>query len=472
MVLNFYEESNIDNEDLPESWRSKNIQDEFEEFLQHNWEQRSAFYEDIAIDSKQQFLGFTGHLGLRTKKYVGTVVFNGEQLNIFPKVFRRWTSDYKTDSLDKDHLMDNLIRWLDYCNKVWYRNISISTEFTDVKNLKELFINLYLGYVRNALERGLYYKYIDETKDISNIKGKINLKDYIINKIPNGQADKFRCTYSNFEFDNMVNRIIKHTCKLLFNITDSANSKKNIHNILVKLNEVSDYPCKPSDCDKIRLSRLHGNYRIIVSMSKMFLLNKTSNYTIDMNESFCFLFPTDMLFEGFIGGFLQEIVEHKGGRAYLQKSDMKLVDSINIDGHEYEGAFTMRHDILVEYKDKLFILDTKYKMMTRFEGNPSETRNNIAREAHESDIYQVCSYAMKRNTSEVYLLYPQFRFEEVDGSYPVANIPVKGGGIHIHFVRLPFIFEQDEQHTKEQLKKVIEKILEIQDDNSSYNVKK
>lgn len=461
MVLNFYEESDIDNEDLPESWRSKNDQDEFADFLQHNWEQRSAFYEDNEVNSKQQFLGFAGHLGLRTKKYIGTIVFNGEQLNIFPKVFRRRASDYKTDRLSQDHLMENLIKWLDYCNRIWSRNINISTEFTDAKDLKELFISLYLGYVRSALERGLYYKYVEETNDISTIKGKFDIKDYVINKIPNGQADKFSCTYSTFEFDNMVNRIIKHTCQLLFNITDSVNSKKTIHNILVKLNEVSDYPCKPSDCDKIRLSRMHGNYRIIISMSKMFLLNKTSSYTIDMNESFCFLFPTDQLFEGFIGGFLQEIVEEKGGKAYLQRSDMKLVDSIEIDGQEYDGAFTMRHDILVELKGKIFILDTKYKMMTRFEGNPDEVRQNIASESHQGDIYQMCSYAIKRNTSEVYLLYPQFRYEDIDNSYPVANIKVADGDIKIHFVRLPFIFEDDEEHTKAQLKKVIEEILDI-----------
>lgn len=470
MVLNFYEESDIDNEDLPESWRSKNVQDEFEEFLQHNWEQRSAFYEDIAIDSKQQFLGFTGHLGLRTKKYIGTVVFNGEQLNIFPKVFRRRIGDYKTDHLNKDHLMDNLIKWLDYCNRIWYRNINISTEFTDAKDLKELFINLYLGYVRSSLERGLYYKYVEETNDISSIKGKIDLKDYIVNKIPNGRADKFSCTYSTFQFDNMVNRIIKHTCKLLFNITDSVNSKKAIHNILVKLNEVSDYPCKPSDCDKIRLSRMHGNYRIIISMSKMFLLNKTSNYTIDMNESFCFLFPTDLLFEGFVGGFLQEVVEQKGGRAYLQKSDMKLVDNFNIDGRKHEGAFTMRHDILVEYKGQIFILDTKYKMMTRFaENSDEEILSNLGREVKQEDLNQMCSYAMKRRASEVYLLYPQFRFEEVDESRPVANI-TEGGDIHIHFVRLPFIFEQNEQHTKEQLKKVIEEMLELEGEEPKHNI--
>ena len=461
MVLNVFEESEIDNDDLPEGWQSKRDQDDFEEFLQRNWEQRAVFYEDGKVYSKQQFIGFTGHLGLRTKKYIGTVVYNGEQLNIFPKVFKRRSSDYKTDKLTHAHLMDNLVKWLEYCNRIAYPFINISTELTDAENLKELFISLYVGYVRSALERGLYYKYVEETEDISCIKGKFDIKDYYVNKIPNGQADKFKCTYSTFEFDNMVNRIIKHTCKMLLNITESSRSQQIIRNILIRLNEVSDWACKPSDCDQIRLSRMNGNYRIIISMSKMFLLNQTSNYAIDMNESFCFLFPTDLLFEGFIGGFMQEVVEDKGGKAYLQKSDMKLVDSIQIEGQEYDGVFTMRHDILVEYADKVFILDTKYKMISRFEGNPDEARQIIGNESHQGDVYQVCEYARKRGASDVYLLYPQFRFEDVDTSFPIAKSGGAGGDIFIHFVRLPFIFEEDETQVKNNLTTVIKSILGV-----------
>lgn len=78
----------------------------------------------------------------------------------------------------------------------------------------------------------------------------------------------------------------------------------------------------------------------------------------------------------------------------------------------------------------------------------------------------MCSYALKSNTSEVYLLYPQFRYEDLDSSYPVAKIKVGGGEIHVHFVRLPFIFEDDEQHTKAQLKKTIEEILGISESNT------
>ena len=67
MVLNRYEESQIPNPKLPVSWQSAKALDELEDFLQHNWEQRAVFYEDGKIESRQQFLGFIGQQGIRTK---------------------------------------------------------------------------------------------------------------------------------------------------------------------------------------------------------------------------------------------------------------------------------------------------------------------------------------------------------------------------------------------------------------------
>ena len=459
MILNRYEESKIANSKLPESWRTQKDLDELELFLQQNWEQRSVFYSEKKVTSKQQFLGFISHQGIRTKNYIGTIVFRGEQLNIYPKVFRSYYEDSEGEDkteLTQKHLMMNLIKWLEYCNKVEYPFINISSELEDTDDLKELFITLYIRYVQSALERGLYYQYVEQTENINNIKGKFDFKDYVLHKIPNGQGDKYKCTYSKFEFDNKVNRIIKYTCKQLLNFT-TTNNQRDIRKILIKLNEVEDVKCFPSDCDAIRLSTMQGFYSVIINMSKMFLLNQISNYYVDMNDSFCFLFPTELLFEGFIGGFIKEIVQEYGGKVYLQRSDMKLIDSIEYDGRLYNGAFTMRLDILAEINDKLFILDTKYKNYSRFEDCPEEINKLINEETQQSDVYQVCEYARKRGSSDVFLLYPMYRYEEKELVFPKG----KSGDINITFVRLPFVFEQDDDRTKQQLKEVIENIFQL-----------
>ena len=462
MILNRYENTIIKNNKLPASWQAQKDLDELSDFLQQNWEQRAVFYDDGEITSKQQFLSFIGQKGIKTQNYIGTIVFNGEQLNIYPKMFRTDIDDHETDDLEQKHLMNNLIRWLEYCNKVKYPFISISSELNDSEDLKEFFITLYIGYVRSALERNLYYQYVDEIDDCRSIKGRFDIRDYITRKIPSGQGNLFQCTYSKFEFDNQLNRIIKFTCKQIFNATSKKN-QKILRRILTKLDEVTLEPCTPADCSKVRLGSMHKNYRIILSMSKMFLLNQLSGYTMDTNESFCFLFPTELLFEGFIGGFMQDVIGEYGGKVRLQQSDMHLIEDIIYNGESLGAAFTMRHDILVEMEGKIFILDTKYKQVSRFEGNPDEVLKIVSEEPKQTDIYQVCEYARKRNITDVYLLYPMFRYEENEPTFPMGKSKGDNDTINIHFIRLPFVFEEDEDQTKEMLRKVILNIFGIEE---------
>ena len=118
----------------------------------------------------------------------------------------------------------------------------------------------------------------------------------------------------------------------------------------------------------------------------------------------------------------------------------------------------MKHDILVEHKEKgVFILDTKYKMMDRFEDS-DDVRGTVSAEASQSDVYQVLTYARKRSLSDVYLLYPMFRYEDIELE-PVVGISPKEDGsepINVHLVRLPFVFEEDTAKTIENLRKAID----------------
>ncbi len=458
VVLNRFEQSQIQNKKLPAEWQDQSALDELAAFLQNNWEQRSVFFDDGEITSKQQYLSFTGSKGIRTNNYVGTIAFKGQQLNIFPKVFRMDKDDADTEELDLHHLMKNLVQWLQYCERIDYPFINITSELEDSDDLKELFITLYLHYVKRALEHGPFYQYEERCEDLGVVKGHIDFKDYINHKIPNGLSNKFRCSFSEFEFDNIVNRIIKYTCKGLVNETTSTENKKIIRNIQIRLNEVSDTRCVPADCDGIRLSKLHRQYAVILSMSKMFLLNQTTAYNIDNQESFCFLFPTELLFEGFIGGFIADTLQGEA-KVRLQASELTLINDIVFDGQHLGQAFTMRHDILVEHKEHgLFILDTKYKHMSRFEGN-EDVKKSVTDEVSQTDLYQVIEYAAHRDIDSAYLLYPMYRFEDEEPNDVILEREsVSHKKIHVHIVRLPFIFEDDEEAVKANLTKAILRI--------------
>ncbi len=461
MVINQFENKTIKNSSLPAEWRSQESLDGLLDFLQSNWEQRAVFYDDGKVNSKQQFLDFTGQRGIRTKDYVGTIAYKGHQLNIFPKVFKENKDDDDREGLNLQDLMHNLVRWIEYTTKIDYPYISISADMGHTENLQELFISLYIRYVKAALDRGLYYRYEDKTDDQKTIRGKLDIKDYITKKYPYGRYDSFLCTYSTFEFDNLLNRIIKHTLRYVWKLT-SANNKRIIRNLLNKLGEVSDQICTPRDCDTIQLSKMQNMYRVILSMSKMFLLNKITDYNLDANNSFCFMFPTDLLFEGFVGGFIRQLLQNEA-RVSLQASEVSLINRIRLGDQEFEQAFVMRHDILIEHPEKgMFILDTKYKEVSRFEGNPN-LREDLINDINSTDLYQVLTYAISRGLNKVYLLYPQFKSEDIEPNPAIMNKTVEIGGessnIDIYAARIPFVFEDDDEKTKRMLKDSILSLL-------------
>lgn len=461
MILNRFENATIRNALLPESWKSPSSLEDLEFFLQKNWEQRSAFFEDGQITSKQQFLAFGAQGSIKTKNYIGTIVFRGEQLNIFPKVFRLDADDNDSDDLTQEQLIQNLIRWLEYCSKIDYPYISMVSDLNETNSLKQLFISLYLKYVSAAIDHGLYFKYVDEVDDFQCIKGKVNIVDYYTRKVPQMQQHKFRCEYSNFEFDNPLNRIIKYTCWCLQSEAGQKNQKA-IRNILAHLSDVTLVRCNPLDCDRIRLSKMHRHYQIVLSMSKMFLLNKLGSYSMGSEDSFCFLFPMELLFEGFVGGFIHEAINPSKGKVHLQASDMNLIDDVIYDGVSLGAAFNMRHDILIETTDQIYILDTKYKQLPRFEGDYEAVRKTVAEEPKQTDIYQVCEYARKRSINDVYLLYPMYRCEDIEPSFPIGISKDKFGHneIRIHFVRIPFVFDSEKDDVlHDQLRNIIYQIL-------------
>ena len=114
--LNQYEETLIKNHRLPSEWQSQEALDGLLAFLQQNWEQRTSLFDDGQTTTSQQYLQFTGQKGIRTQNYVGTIVYKGQKLNIFPKIFREDYYDEDTSELDLKHLMHNLVLWLEYCN--------------------------------------------------------------------------------------------------------------------------------------------------------------------------------------------------------------------------------------------------------------------------------------------------------------------------------------------------------------------
>lgn len=455
-MVNGFEFTKIKFKKLPVSWQQPGILEELEHFLQENWEQRSIFYNDGTITSRQQFIDFDKKDGIKLQNYVGTIIYKGEQLNIFPKIFKEDEDDFDSNDLEIDELINNLVYWLEYCDKLNFPFVSMKGTLDNTENLMELFITIYVNYVKAAIERQRYFQYEDVTETGIFVKGKINYKDYIMEKYPTGNRGVVEYTYSNFVFDNELNKIIKCTCIFLLSITNQKANKEIIRYIIMRLGEVETKNCSPYDCDRIHLSSLHANYRIILSMSKMFLLNKVNTYNVGDTEAFCFLFPAEVLFEGFIGGFIKNLYEGKA-KVRTQSNDQYLAE-LYVDGENMGNAFQLKEDILIEFEDSVYVLDTKYKEIEPFE----KIKENKKIKISDNDMKQMAVYAAKRNAKKLYLIYPLHKNEEPEKIriYYVIHLQESQGvkKIPLEIIKVPFAYRRDVKETKKLLEQILSTI--------------
>ena len=454
-MVNGFEHKRIKTKNLPLAWQEEGALEELERFLQNNWEQRSIFYTDEYVTSRQQFIDFDRKGAIKLQNYIGTIIFRGEQLNIFPKVFKEDEDDYDTSDLEVEELINNLVIWLGYCDRLNFPFVSMRSELGSTDNLLELFITVYVYYVKAAIDRQLFFRYEEVTETGSFVKGKIDLRDYSSRKYPAGQWNQLDYTYSSFVFDNQVNRIIKNTCLLIQHLTKQRSSKKVIRDILMKLGDVSNVECTPYDCDSVHLSALHSHYRIILSMSKMFLLNKVTSHDVGMTDTFCFLFPAELLFEGFIGGFMKEMLRGEA-KVSMQTSDQYLADLV-VDGEVVGNAFQLREDIVVETNDQIVVLDTKYKEIDRFR----KVKENKKLHISDSDMKQMAIYAAKRGAKKLYLLYPLHRDEKPESIEIRYDIMLDDGDrkIPLQILKVPFAFGEDVDETKNLLQSILAKVV-------------
>ena len=78
-------------------------------------------------------------------------------------------------------------------------------------------------------------------------------------------------------------------------------------------------------------------------------------------------------------------------------------------------------------------------------------------------MHQIREYAFKRGLREGYLLYPVYRFEDLNLPQKIqlkGYIIVDGVryGIDVYVIRIPFVFEDNIEETKEMLSKTLLKI--------------
>ena len=361
-----------------------------EGFLDEIWKSRekNTFYSETGNDriESQRFLQFIHKSNeLKSNKYVGVIHFEGKKINLLPKILFDSEKEYSVNEVNQ--IQNHLLWWLSYCRKIKFPNYQASLGSAK-SDFFEVLIYLFSKYTRELLNTSIYQQYEEVNRELSFIKGRLNTNKYINVNLSNGRWHKLNCTYDAFVFDNEFNRIIKYVTTLLFNVTTSQDSKKNLREILFILDEVSDVRATAEQCSRISFNPMFGVFETVRDYCHLFLTNCVSfDYKNDL-KLFAFLLPMEYVFEDFIFGFIDKELENV--KAKTQRSDKYLDEA---------KAFNLKPDLWLKTQEKSLIADTKYKIVYSDEKDP---KKGIS----QSDLYQMLAYAVRFKVDEIILFYP------------------------------------------------------------------
>jgi 5-methylcytosine-specific restriction enzyme subunit McrC len=363
---------------------------DLEIFLEEIWNRRekNSFYSDIESSKQEvqpflQFLRKTNQI--KSNKYIGVIHFEGEKINLLPKIF--YEDNRKYSENDSNVMQSHILWWLSYCRKVKFPNYQTSLGGKK-SDFFEILIYLFSKYTRELFSNSVYQQYEEINQELSFIKGRLNTNEYIHENIARGNWHKLNCTYDAFIFDNLFNRIIKYVAKLLLNVTEISENKKYLREILFILEEVRDVTVTREDCLQVKFNPMFEEFETVRDYCYLFINHSISfNYKNNL-KLFAFLLPMESIFEDFVFGFIDK--ELKGITAKSQISSVYL---------DEEKIFTLKPDIHLQIGSREILADTKYKILYSEETDP---KKGIS----QSDLYQMISYAIRFKIQEIILFYP------------------------------------------------------------------
>ena len=280
---------------------------------------------------------------------------------------------------------------MSYSKRLMFPKLQSNYNKIKTDSFFEILIYLFSNYTRELLTKQIYQNYTEIDRELSFLKGRLNIYTYIKDNLSTGNWSKLSCTYDSFEIDNQLNRIIKYVSKLLLTHTES--SKQALREIIFTLDEVADIQIIAADCEKVKINPLFAEMQTVLDYCKLFLTNSMVYTWKNDLKVFAFLIPMEKIFEEFVFGFIErhqlEIFKENNYKIKSQASNGKSLDKDN--------NYKLIHDILVCNGGKVeYIIDTKYKLAYYEDFKPSQ-----------SDMYQMVSYAIRQNCDQVKLFYPK-----------------------------------------------------------------
>lgn len=328
---------------------------------------------------------------IKVQNYVGVVLLSdGTQIEVLPKIELGNEEEY-----DESQTRRIFLTMLQCMDKDLFKTLDIANLDTAKTPLFEVFIAIFLNYVRQLTKRGLKSNYIYTEDNLNTFKGKLLVAQNIQQNLVH--QERFYVCFDEFKLNRPENRIIKSTLIFLNRKSKLQKNVTEIQKLLINFELVEPSVNIDSDFSKISIDRNTKDYTTILAWAKIFLQRKSFSTFSGLTSVQSILFPMEKVYESFVAQKMQKVVKQKEEWSdwilKAQSSGKYLFDE--------PQKFRLKPDLLLSNAENAIVLDTKWK---RLINNPQKNFG-----ISQADMYQMFAYGHKFCSSNIWLLYPQNR---------------------------------------------------------------
>lgn len=282
------------------------------------------------------------------------------------------------------------------------------------QNSHDLFAAILVNGLRKQVKQGLFKDYVRYSEDLAVLRGKINPRKTIANRMQRKQL--LHVEFDEMTENNLYNQIPKTVALLIIrNPYVKKTTKNSLKCLLPYFNEVSTIGLQHVSWSELIYHRHNKEYELLHNIcyfiynSLLLTSENGENQLPDYNEE-----NLSRLFEKFVLCYFQK--HHPELKPRASQISWALDDFSQKKTH----LPRMQSDITLSGKEKDLIIDTKfYKRMYQ--------HNFETRKHHSNNLYQIFTYVQNKQFSQEkevsgMLLYAQtYNEDRIQATYSLAG---------------------------------------------------
>lgn len=273
-------------------------------------------------------------------------------------------------------------------------------------DIYDLFAEILARGISYQLKQGLYREYVPRNESMQTVRGKIDMKGTIANRIRNNSD--IACDFDELSEDNIYNQILLTTATILIKHSEVKKDKKaKLKQLMLFFQNVHTVDLHSVRWNALRFDRNNRNYRMLIYIcyfivSEWLLTTEDGSYKIRefSDDHMC------RLFEKFV------LAYYKKHHPELNPTAAQIGWNVVEEATDTSVLPIMQTDILLTLGERTLIIDTKYYTKVMQEQYGKET----LRSAH---LYQMHTYVNEYDRDHTHkvdgmLLYAKTKSDDLD----------------------------------------------------------